>query len=81
MAVAWDNLGRAAQKRGIEGQITIIIHHFGIRCIHLCFSPMPSQKFLFIVSLVEPSEQWPVSSGADFNFASEKTKAGGFSAR
>ena len=32
MAVARDDLGRAARKRGIEGQITII-RHFGIRCI------------------------------------------------
>ena len=32
MAVARDDLGRAARKRGIEGQVTII-RHFGIRCI------------------------------------------------
>ena len=32
MAVARDELGRAARKRGIEGQVTII-RHFGIRCI------------------------------------------------
>ena len=31
MAVARDDLGRAARKRGIEGQV-IIIRHFGIRC-------------------------------------------------
>ena len=32
MAVARDDLGRAARKRGIEGQVTII-RHFGIRCM------------------------------------------------
>ena len=32
MAVARDDLGRAARKRGIEGHVTII-SHFGIRCI------------------------------------------------
>ena len=32
MEVARDDLGRAARKRGIEGQVTII-RHFGIRCI------------------------------------------------
>ena len=32
MAVAQDDLGRAARKRGIEGQVTPI-RHFGIRCI------------------------------------------------
>ena len=32
MAVARGDLGRAARKRGIEGQVTII-RHFGIRCI------------------------------------------------
>ena len=32
MAVARDDLGRAARKRGIVGQVTII-RHFGIRCI------------------------------------------------
>ena len=32
MAVARDALLRAARKRGIEGQVTII-RHFGIRCI------------------------------------------------
>ena len=32
MAVARDDLGRAAWKRGIEGQVTTI-RHFGIRCI------------------------------------------------
>ena len=32
MAVARDDLVRAARKRGIEGQVTII-RHFGIRCI------------------------------------------------
>ena len=32
MAVARDDLGRAARKRGIEGQVTII-RHFGIRRI------------------------------------------------
>ena len=32
MAVARDDLGRAARKRGIEGQVTTI-PHFGIRCI------------------------------------------------
>ena len=32
MAVARDGLGRAARKRGIEGQVTTI-RHFGIRCI------------------------------------------------
>ena len=25
MVVAWDDFGRAAQKRGIEGQVTIIL--------------------------------------------------------
>ena len=34
MAVTRDDLGRAARKRGIEGQVTII-RHFGIRCIVL----------------------------------------------
>ena len=34
MAVTRDDLGRAARKRGIEGQVTII-RHFGIRCIAL----------------------------------------------
>ena len=32
MAVARDDLGRPARKRGIEGQETII-RHFGIRCM------------------------------------------------
>ena len=32
MAVTRDDLGRAARKRGIEGQVTII-RHFGIRCM------------------------------------------------
>ena len=32
MAVARYDLGRAARKRGIEGQVTII-PHFGIRCV------------------------------------------------
>ena len=32
MAVARDDLGRAARKRSIEGQVTIV-RHFGIRCI------------------------------------------------
>ena len=32
MAVTRDDLGRAAWKRGIEGQL-ITIRHFGIRCI------------------------------------------------
>ena len=32
MAVARDDLGRAARKRGIDGQVTTI-RHFGIRCI------------------------------------------------
>ena len=32
MAVARDDLGRAARKRGIEGQVTII-RYFGMRCI------------------------------------------------
>ena len=32
MPVARDDLGRAARKRGIEGQVTIN-RHFGIRCI------------------------------------------------
>ena len=32
MAVARDDLGRAARKRGIEGQVTTI-RHFGIRCM------------------------------------------------
>ena len=32
MAVTWDDLGRAAWKRDIEGQVTAI-RHFGIRCI------------------------------------------------
>ena len=32
MAVARDDLGRAARKRGIEGEVTTI-RHFGIRCI------------------------------------------------
>ena len=34
MAVARDELGRAARKRGIEGQVTII-RHFGIRCMNI----------------------------------------------
>ena len=34
MAVARDDLGRVARKRGIEGQVTII-RHFGSRCIEL----------------------------------------------
>ena len=34
MAVARDDLGRAARKRGIEGQVTII-RHFGIRPVYL----------------------------------------------
>ena len=34
MAVARDDLRRAARKRGIEGQVTII-RHFRIRCIVL----------------------------------------------
>ena len=34
MSVARDDLGRAARKRGIEGQVTII-RHFRIRCIVL----------------------------------------------
>ena len=38
MAVARDDLRRAARKRGIEGQVTII-RHFGIRCIRL-LSPL-----------------------------------------
>ena len=33
MAVARDDLGRAARKRGIDGQVTII-RQFGIRCIY-----------------------------------------------
>ena len=32
MAVPRDDLGKAARKRGIEGQVAIIVH-FGIRCI------------------------------------------------
>ena len=54
---------------------------------HLCilhFLPnWAFRKYLFFVLLVEQAaQQWPVSSGADFNFASEnKPKAGGFSAR
>ena len=36
MAVARDDLGRAARKRGIEGQATII-RHFGIRCMRSFF--------------------------------------------
>ena len=32
MAVARDDLGEVARKRGIEGQVTTI-RHFGIRCI------------------------------------------------
>ena len=32
MAVARDDLGRAARKRGIEGQATTI-RHFGVKCI------------------------------------------------
>ena len=32
MAVVRDDLGRAARKRGSEGQVTTI-RHFGIRCI------------------------------------------------
>ena len=32
MAVARDDLGKAAWERGIEGQVTTI-RHFGIRCI------------------------------------------------
>ena len=32
MAVARDNLGKVARKRGIEGQVTTI-RHFGIRCM------------------------------------------------
>ena len=32
MEVAWDDLGRVAWKRGIEGQVTTI-RHFEIRCM------------------------------------------------
>ena len=32
MAVTWDDLGRAAWKQGMEGQVTTI-RHFGIRCM------------------------------------------------
>ena len=34
MAVKKVDLGRAARKRGIEGEVTTI-RHFGIRCIIL----------------------------------------------
>ena len=34
MALARDDLGRAARKRGIESQVTTI-RHFGIRCMGL----------------------------------------------
>ena len=33
MVVTRDDLGRAARKRGIEGQVTTI-RHFGISCMH-----------------------------------------------
>ena len=36
MAVTRDDLGRAARKRGIEGQETII-RHFGIRCMNFAW--------------------------------------------
>ena len=38
MAVARDDLGRVARKRGIKGQVTII-RHFGIRCMYICNAP------------------------------------------
>ena len=44
MAVARDDLGRAAWKRGIEGQVTTT-RHFGIRFIGGCLEEsVASQK-------------------------------------
>ena len=65
-------------------------NHFGwdsvvsnICVFYISYQIGPLQKIYFFVLLVEQAaQQWPVSSGADFNFASEnKPKAGGFSAR
>ena len=40
------------------------------------------ENIFFGLLVEQAAQQWPVSSGADFNFASEnKPKAGGFSAR
>ena len=41
MAAPRDDLGRAARKRGIEGQVTTI-RHFGIRCMKFELEHFPS---------------------------------------
>ena len=55
MAVARDDLGRAARKRGIEGQVTII-RHFGIRCIH---ESKETNSFPGSPSFAFPKERYP----------------------
>ena len=59
MAVARNDLGRAARKRGIEGQVTTI-RHFGIRCMTTTLSTFQSDsnfKLKFAKPLSQASNQ------------------------